>query len=357
MKILHLTNVDEAGGTNLNCLQFILASTDTNELVVLDRPGEMHDRWQRAGVAVEYLGILRGRRAGFIRGLQERVGRGRYDVILLWCCIRIPLIRFALRASGARLGIHLGNPRAGGPLRESFLWLQARLLPSALETKLFSCSQHVQASHSGHYWRRFENRVLYNPIALAAELPAARAGRAPTPARLGMVARMDRIKDHATLLRAIALVRARGVAVELELVGDGPLRAELTALIAQLGLGSHVILSGYVDDVPARLKSWTLFVYSTTAQEGLGNAVIEALAAGVPCLVSDLPMMREIDGGDGFMRFFSAGDAADLALQIIATLADAEFRGRVPSLGARSVRRKHDPSAYARNVVEYLTAG
>ena len=351
-----MTNVDMAGGTNTNCLQFIQASQATNTLVVLDEPGQMQPRWLRCGIEVKYLRILQGSRMGFVRALREAVETGRPDLVLLWCCIRVPLIRFALRRTGVRLGIHLGNPNAGGRWQDGLLRVQNLALPSAVKTRLFSCSDHVRRSFARGYWARFENRIIYNPIEFP---PLPPVDRLPprVPPCIGMVARLDRIKDHATLLRAVGILRDRGVSLTLELIGYGPVRTELEALVDQLNLRSSVRFLGYLENVIERVAGWSLFVYSTTEREGLGNSVVEALAAGVPCVVSDLPMMREIDGGAGLMVFFRAADERDCAEKIIAGLRDRPWRNRVAAAGREHVRIRHHPAGYCAQITEYLTDG
>ncbi|HTQ31389.1 MAG TPA: glycosyltransferase [Opitutaceae bacterium] len=356
MKILHITNVDEAGGTNTNCLQFLKASSAANTLLVLDEPGAMQPRWRRSGVDVQYLRILRSPRVKFARVLGGAVGRGRYDLVILWCCIRVPLIRYALRNAEAKLGIHLGNPRAEGKLAEALLQAQALVFRSEVDTKLFSCSNHVRASYATGFWSRFENRVIYNPVEISQLPPAAMRQYQRQPAVVGMVARMDQIKDYPTLIRALALVRARGIAVKAELIGDGSARSELENLVETLGLQSSVRMLGYVEDVYSHLRRWSLFVYSTTMREGLGNSLLEALAAGLPCLASDLPMMREIDDGSGLIGFFRPGDEADCAEKIIAALRDKELGERASALGPRHIVSRHDPAFYHARVTDYIMA-
>jgi glycosyltransferase involved in cell wall biosynthesis len=111
-----------------------------------------------------------------------------------------------------------------------------------------------------------------------------------------MVARLDPIKDHATLIRAFGLVHERWPRAELHLAGDGPLRGSLESLARELGVGQAVHFLGSISTVPSFLDSLDIFCFLTTEQEGMGNALAEALAHGLPCVVSDLPVMREVAG-------------------------------------------------------------
>jgi glycosyltransferase involved in cell wall biosynthesis len=354
MRILHITNVDTAGGTNTNCLLFIRASGAENTLLVLDQPGQMQERWRQCGLAVQYLNILNGSRLNFIKRLKEAAGSDRYDLILVWCCIRVPLIRYALRETGASLGIHLGNPKVPGWRGECLLYVQDFIFRTGVKTKLFSCSNHVKTSFHRGFLSRFENTAIYNPIEMPGDGEGLRPDANGSGVIIGMVARMDYIKDFPTLLRASALVRARGLALHVELLGDGPMRSELETLIEKLDLRSSVRLPGYVDNVLKYITNWNLFVYSTTEREGLGNSVVEALAAGVPCVASDLPMMHEIDDGKGLLVFFKTGDETDLADKIVQTLGQAKLRERMADLGRQHVAARHDPSTYAEKVISYV---
>jgi glycosyltransferase involved in cell wall biosynthesis len=120
-----------------------------------------------------------------------------------------------------------------------------------------------------------------------------------------MVARLDPIKDHATLIDAIASVRAAHPdgRIELRLLGDGPLRQSIEELAGKHGVSDNVRMMGARADVPEQLGLMDLFVLATTREEGFGVALIEALAAGVPVIASDVPACREVlqDGKHGLL--------------------------------------------------------
>jgi glycosyltransferase involved in cell wall biosynthesis len=106
--------------------------------------------------------------------------------------------------------------------------------------------------------------------------------RRPGTARVGMIARMNHaVKDHAAFLRAAARLAARFPALEFVLVGDGFLRPELERLAAKLGLGERARFLGERHDVPAVLAALDIFVLPSSS-ESLPNAILEAMAAGLP---------------------------------------------------------------------------
>jgi glycosyltransferase involved in cell wall biosynthesis len=109
------------------------------------------------------------------------------------------------------------------------------------------------------------------------------------------VGRIDRPKNHHRLLRVFARHKYRGVPDRLLLVGRGTeervrcLRRE----IARLGLGDHVMLTGERRDVARLLLASDIMVYPSL-REGLPGAVLEACAAGLPVLGSDIAGIQEI---------------------------------------------------------------
>lgn len=100
------------------------------------------------------------------------------------------------------------------------------------------------------------------------------------------VGRLVRQKGHAHLIRAFAgLVRSVPNA-RLLIIGEGPLRDRLSALIAAAGLGDHVRLCGQRQEVAPYLAAADWFVFSSL-WEGMPNTVLEALAAGTPVISAD----------------------------------------------------------------------
>jgi len=103
---------------------------------------------------------------------------------------------------------------------------------------------------------------------------------------IGHVGRFNPPKNHAFLIEAFAHVHRLEPEARLVLVGDGPLRQEIEALIAANGLQDFVYLLGIRQDVPEILGAMDVFVFPSL-YEGLGLSLVEAQAAGVPSVISD----------------------------------------------------------------------
>jgi glycosyltransferase involved in cell wall biosynthesis len=141
------------------------------------------------------------------------------------------------------------------------------------------------------------------------QVELAAMGDGPVIATAG---RLVPVKDHWTLLRAFAILRAARPA-RLVIFGEGPLEAELRAAAGQSGIGSDVLFAGYVNDPAACYASTDLFVLSSTS-EGFGNVLVEAMAAGVPVVSTDAPHgPREILEDGRFGALVPVGDADAMA--------------------------------------------
>jgi glycosyltransferase involved in cell wall biosynthesis len=92
-------------------------------------------------------------------------------------------------------------------------------------------------------------------------------------------------KDHATMLRAMALHR-QSMPSRLLILGTGPLEAELKAMVAALDLGDAVQFVGYRGDAPAWFPHADAFLLSSRS-EGFGNVMVEAMGCGTPVIATD----------------------------------------------------------------------
>jgi glycosyltransferase involved in cell wall biosynthesis len=135
--------------------------------------------------------------------------------------------------------------------------------------------------------------VIYNPV-----LSPQQFSRAPAvpphpwlepgqpPLILG-AGRLTRQKDFPTLIRAFALVTAQRDC-RLMILGEGQERSALESLAAGLGLGDRVALPGFVTDAMGYMSHARLFVLSS-AWEGFGMVLVEAMAMGTPVVSTDCP--------------------------------------------------------------------
>ncbi len=160
------------------------------------------------------------------------------------------------------------------------------------------------------------------------------------------VARQAAQKGQTDLIEAFAAIR-RSVPAHLVIVGRrGDASAALEGSIASHGLGAHVSLVGYTDDVGSYLHEADLFVF-TSFMEGLGTAVVEALSVGLGVVAYDIPPVREATHDGEFAALVEAGNQAAFAETVLAELSSAERRH--PER-AKAILESHGIEAISRRV-------
>jgi glycosyltransferase involved in cell wall biosynthesis len=160
--------------------------------------------------------------------------------------------------------------------------------------------------------------------------------RPPGVPLIGAVGRLFAQKDYANLVRAVAVLRERGRALRCVILGDGPQRAQLEALISQIGVGDSVRLLGRRDDVGQVLRAFDVAVLSSV-WEGTPLAGLEYMAAGRPIVATAVGGVPEMlrDGVDGIL--VPPRDHVALADGIARVLDDPELAAR---LGASAQARQ-----------------
>jgi glycosyltransferase involved in cell wall biosynthesis len=143
------------------------------------------------------------------------------------------------------------------------------------------------------------------------------------------VGRLAPLKDHATLLRAVALTRAHHPDLQMWIVGDGPLELSLRNLTEELGLNDAVTFFGEHADVSPFMLAADLFV-SSSVTEGLPVSLLEAMSAGLPAVVTDVGGMGEVARLSGAATLVPSSDPQAMA----AALCDSIVRRQeLPKMG------------------------
>ncbi len=174
--------------------------------------------------------------------------------------------------------------------------------------------------------------------------PARFASRDPHAARaalglpdgvplVGIVATLRSWKGHRYLVDALPRLARRDA--RLVIVGDGPQREALAAQVAALGLADRVVFAGQQDDVAPWLAALDVFALPSYANEGVPQALLQAMFAGIPCVTTDAGAIPEIARDGDTALVVAREDAAALAAGIDALLAD-------PPRAARLAARAHE---------------
>ena len=170
---------------------------------------------------------------------------------------------------------------------------------------------------------------------------AAGNGAAPVVGSVGCLAPR---KDYATLLEALALLEQRGLRFRAALVGEGPERARLERLAGSLGLAGRVRFLGERADVERLLPAMDVFVLSSR-EEGIPNALLEAMACGRPAVATAVGGTGEVmeDGVTGWL--VPPGSAERLAAALAEAISrpdEAARRAVVERLSIAARVREHE---------------
>lgn len=178
--------------------------------------------------------------------------------------------------------------------------------------------------------------------------------------RVVFVGRLDPEKRIDDLLHAWKrVVDSTSRSVQLELWGDGLMEVELKGLCSKLGIAATVTFQGHVDSVRDNLGKMDLFVLPSI-REGNSNAILEAMAAGLPVVSTRVGGTPMLVGPEGAAWLVDPGDAEALAARLLKLIEDNNLRQQ---LGAAMHRRivkhfdiRHVAGTYAA-AYELLAAG
>lgn len=172
---------------------------------------------------------------------------------------------------------------------------------------------------------------------------------------LAYSARMVKQKGHSLLLRALQVLRSRGIAPKLLLVGSGPLEPEIRSTVRDAGLESQVIMTGNLAyaDALRHIAAADLFV-SPSSLEGFGLAIAEAMALGVPVVAVAVGSVPEVveDGVSGLLA--PPNGPGPLADAVARALADHGLRQRLQRAAKERVHTHFTPTAVAERWENYF---
>ncbi|WP_460165050.1 glycosyltransferase [Thermostilla marina] len=319
--------------------------------VCLDEAGESAETVRAQGFAVHVL----GRKPGFDRRCATALRRyARENNVDVYLAHQYTPFFYALlsRRGGSRPPIVFVEHGRFHPDRRSWKHvLVNRLLLRKNDRVLAVGNQVAEAlvKNEGIPARRIE--VVYNGVDTAAIATAAES-RNLVRRRLGIdgdapvavqVARLDPIKDHLTALEAFRHVRSRFPQARLMIVGDGPQRNTIERFIVEHTLDQAVMLLGMRRDVPQLLAAADVFVLSSLS-EGIPVTVIEAMAAGLPTVVTNVGGLPEVVTRETGI-LVPARDPRAMGEAVAALFADPDRRATLGAAGRERARTLFDERA------------
>jgi len=171
---------------------------------------------------------------------------------------------------------------------------------------------------------------------------------APVIGYVGRLAQQKRIPD---LIWAMQLLHQLRPDAHFLLVGDGPERNPLVNMIEQMEIAPQVRVTGHRDDAQQIIAGLDVF-WLASEFEGMSNSIMEAMAAGIPCVCSDIPANREliVDGETGFLS--QVGDSVGYVQFTDRILADATL---AKHLGTQAQRRIREQFGLQAMIQSYVT--
>jgi len=166
--------------------------------------------------------------------------------------------------------------------------------------------------------------------------------------------RLDPVKGFEEMLAAFARVVENHPAI-LVLVGDGPYRCTVERLICDYDLSAHVMMLGRRTDVPSLLHVADVFLFCSRT-EGLPNALLEAMAAGLPIVATDVPGCRDLIKHKQTGLLASPGSVRDIAGHLGTLLRDQVSARRMGAQAQARVRAHADVRQLADRWVRFYAA-
>ncbi|HMH50511.1 MAG TPA: glycosyltransferase [Candidatus Acidoferrum sp.] len=355
IRLLHVITTLSTGGAEVN-LYKLLSTIDHRrfacDVISLTNIGPIGDRIRALGVPVQSLGLRRGRPnpAGILR-LAGLLRRRRPDLVQTWMH-HADLIGGLATLLAGRIpvvwNVQLGSLVPEGTSRLTRLTVRACVaLSSKVPRKIICNSEAGRQLHASLGYPAPRMTVIptgfdvstFRPdpgsrLALRRELALA-----PGTPLVGLVARFDPYKDHQTFVDAARRIAAARADVHFVLCGDGVTgeNRELAGWVRAAGLQGRAHLLGRRDDVQ-RVHAAVDLACSSSLGEGFPNVIGEAMACGVPCVVTDVGDSASLVADTG--RVIPPRDPRALADACLALLEDDDERLRLGCAARRRIEQQ-----------------
>ncbi len=247
----------------------------------------------------------------FINNFQKLLCENSYDIVNSHACDLSAPILYSARKAGVKILVssyhNIENTSAEAIVKKMpFLRPFRNFLISFFHQKVIEYSTVITGCSGASLDAHFYNRDIHNPkfrvMYYGVECGRFKKQVLPNfksqlniPAGhmiVGHVGRFNEPKDHFTFVKAAKSIFGKFKNVSFLLVGDGYLKPEIEAYVKKTGLEKNFVFTGIRSDVPNLLSVMDVMLFPSIA-EGLGLALIEAQAASLPIVASDLPSLRE----------------------------------------------------------------
>ncbi len=314
----------------------------------LDEWGPVADQLRNRGVPVTALNACCNRDPRVLFGLIRLIRREKIDTVFSFL---IHANTVAALASLALPGVRFIQSIQTTQRNPRWHWMLQNVIQHSAEKIVVPSPSVEEAAIRWAGVERGKISVIPNGVGIEDVIPPAeRPPPQPSPGvpgeggmgeargRVAFIGRLDPIKRVGDLVAAVALLNAE---IMLDIWGQGPQRGEIRSGIARLGLQGRAILHGEIAGPAQALETADVLVLPSDA-EGFGLVLIEAMAAGVPVIGTNVPGIRDVieDGVSGLL--VPPRNPRALADAITRVLSDAPLREKLIDGGRDCVRRLYD---------------
>ncbi|WP_028357694.1 glycosyltransferase family 4 protein [Brackiella oedipodis] len=316
LKVVHLISGLGQGGAENVLMRLVLNAPQQQHVVIsMTDAGSYGKILEEHGVPVHCLGLPNGKfNLESLQRLMRALKQQAPDVLQTWMyhadfiggmaarLVGIKNIVWGIRNSGANLE---KSSRSSYFLARYFGWT-SYFIPK----KIICCAHQAKRRHALWHYQKNKMQVIPNGYDMSrwhSDEQARQDGRYQLGIQkdepvLGFVARWNPLKDHANLIKALALCAQQKYDFKCLLIGKDMStdNAELIRLLSEHNVLGQVILLGSRSDVPELMNVMDIHVLSSMA-EGFPNVVAEAMACGTPCVVTDVGDAAEIVADTGWV--------------------------------------------------------
>lgn len=334
IKVAHLLNTFEVGGTELNAVRLMerldKTAFDVRALCFSDI-GPLGARVRAAGVPVVSLGVaglVSLKTAHALRRLRAYLRHERIDIVhshdIYTNMLAVPVARLArtpVVLASRRWWSETNHPLHPSLNRFAYRFADRVLANASGVAGLLREVEGLPAQKVMTITNFVDDNAFVAPADEVRQDLMRRLGIQPGERVLGMVANLRRVKGHRELIRAFASAVAGRPRVRLVLVGEGDERGPIEELARSLGIEGQVSLPGQFPHSPSPHWCFDISVLSSF-EEGFPNSVVEAMAAGRPVVSTNVGGVPDavIEGTTGYM--VRPNDPAAMATAISKLLDD-----------------------------------